>query len=364
MPWLPPRRGGAATVSRAPATTSRASRGDFLVYHLAGRWKLVTFVTMDKKDFEARKQWAGDAIPSMKRRRLGHDYQGRCIYMVTLVVEGRRPLLGDVTGDGEGVPAMMRPSALGRAVLEQLANITLHYPAVKVISHQLMPDHLHVILFVQEKLPCHLSRVISGYKGGCNAVYRQMTGAGKQASLWEEGYNDRILEGRNHLQRMMDYIDDNPRRLAVRRHHNDYFRVQQQVQAGGLTFAALGNVFLLQAPVLLQVQCSRSLTPEEIEERCHYFLSQAENGAVMVSPSISKGEKAVMDALQNAGFPVILLLENGFAPLAKPGGKHFDACAEGRLLLLAPWKHHNTSEAIKRGQCLALNDMAAAIARK
>ena len=337
---------------------------DFLVICLAGWWKSVTFVTMDRKDFEARKQWAGDAIPSMKRRRVGHDYQGRCIYMVTLVVEGRRPLLGHVTGDGEEVPAMMQPSALGRAVLEQLANIPLHYPAVKVISHQLMPDHLHVILFVQEKLPCHLSRVISGYKGGCNAVYRLMTGAGKQASLWEEGYNDRILEGKNHLQRMMDYIDDNPRRLAVKRHHSDYFKVQQQVHAGGLTFAALGNVFLLQSPVLLQVQCTRRLTPEEIKERCRYFLLQAENGAVLVSPSISKGEKAVMEAIQKAGFPTILLQENGFAPLAKPGGKYFDACAEGRLLLLAPWKHHNTSEDIKREQCLALNDMAAAITRR
>lgn len=318
---------------------------------------------MDRKDFEARKQWAGDGIPSMKRRRLGHDYQGRCVYMVTLVVEGRRPLLGQVTGDGEKVPAEMKPSALGQAVLQQLANIPLHYPAIKVISHQLMPEHLHMILFVQQQLPCHLSRVISGYKGGCNIVYRQITGADRKSSLWEAGFNDRILEGKGHMQRMMDYIDDNPRRLAVKRHHSDYFKVLQHVEVAGMSFAALGNVFLLQAPVLLQVQCTRRLTQEEIEERCRYFLSQAENGAVLVSPSISKGEKAVMTAVQDAGFPTILLQENGFTPLAKPAGKYFDACADGRLLLLAPWEHHNTQQTIKRDQCHALNDMAAAIAR-
>ena len=316
---------------------------------------------MDKERFSAKKRWAGDAVPSMKRRRLGHDYQSRCIYMVTLAVKGRRPLLGEVTGNGEQEPAEMHPSALGEAVLEQLGNIPQHYPSIKVLCHQLMPDHLHVILFVQQRLPCHLSRVISGYKGGCNVIYRQLTGAEKQESLWEPGFNDRILEGKGHLQRMIDYIDDNPRRLAVKRHHKDYFRVQQQVQVAGMTFAALGNVFLLETPVLLQVQCSRKLSAEEIQERCRHFLSEAENGAVLVSPSISPGEKAVMKTVQDKGYPTILLQENGFAPLAKPGGRYFDACAEGRLLLLAPWEHHNADTDITRHQCLALNDMAAAI---
>lgn len=318
---------------------------------------------MDQERYEDRKRWAGACVPSMKRRRVGHDYQSRCIYMVTLAVKERRPLLGRVTGDGETTPAVMEPSPLGQAVLEQLANITLHYPAIQVISHQLMPDHLHVILFVKERIPCHLSKVITGYKGGCNLVYRQMTGADRKETLWEEGFNDRILEGKNHLQRMMDYIDDNPRRLAVKRHHSDYFKVQQQVQVGGMRFAALGNLFLLQSPLLLQVQCTRSLSQEQIQERCRYFLSRAEDGAVLISPSISPGEKAVMQAAQDAGYPTILLQENGFAPLAKPGGRYFDACAEGRLLLLAPWEHHNTRDTIERHQCLALNDMAAAICK-
>ena len=161
----------------------------------------------------------------------------------------------------------------------------------------------------------------------------------------------------------MDYIDDNPRRLAVKRHHSDYFKIPRQVQVGELTFAAMGNLFLLQAPLLLQVQCTRKLSQEQIQEQCHHFLSQAEQGAVLVSPSISPGERAVMQAAQDAGYPIILLRENGFAPLAKPGGRYFDACAEGRLLLLAPWEHHNTRTTIRRYQCHALNDMAAAVCK-
>ncbi len=125
-----------------------------------------TFAGMDEKTFRSKKKWAGKAVPSMKRRRTGHDYYGRCIYMVTLVVEGRRPLLGHIAGDGQRVPAVMHPSPLGQAVLDELRQITVHYPQVKVIYRQLMPDHLHFIIYVQERIGVHLSRVIAGYKTG------------------------------------------------------------------------------------------------------------------------------------------------------------------------------------------------------
>lgn len=35
-----------------------------------------------------------------------------------------------------------------------------------------------------------------------------------------------------------------------------------------------------------------------------------------------------------------------------------EACASGQLLILAPWEHHNEHLAIRRDQCMALNDMA------
>ena len=127
---------------------------------------------MDKEQFERKKRWARPGEPSMKRRRLGHDYQGRCIYMITLVVEGRRPLLARVTGTGEDDAAVVHPSALGRAILDHLGEISRHYPAVKVISQQLMPDHLHFILYVQERIPKHVGMIINGYKLGCTVSSR------------------------------------------------------------------------------------------------------------------------------------------------------------------------------------------------
>ena len=51
---------------------------------------------MDKETYEKQKAFAGKKVPSMNRRCVGHDYQSRQIYMITMVTEGRRPLFGQV----------------------------------------------------------------------------------------------------------------------------------------------------------------------------------------------------------------------------------------------------------------------------
>lgn len=320
---------------------------------------------MNREQFEAKRQWAGPAKPSMKRRRVGHDYRGRCIYMLTVTVEGRRPLLGHITGDGQNEPAEMHLSPLGEAVGEAVRNIPNYYPAIKIFVQQVMPDHLHVVLFVTERIPVHLGRVVGGFKTGCNRAYRALQSQGlvenDPRTLWEEDYTDTILDQKDQLARMKRYVRDNPRRYAVKRANPDLFRIQRDVRVGGYSFAALGNIFLLEAPLLLQVQCSRSLSEAQMAAARDAFLRECENGAVLVSPSISPGEKMVMRAAFEHGFPVIILQENGFAPLAKPGGARFDACAQGRLLMLAPWPHHNRDLKITRDKALALNDMARAI---
>lgn len=66
-----------------------------------------------------------------------------------------------------------------------------------------------------------------------------------------------------------------------------------------------------------------------------------------------------MKAAFDNGFPEIILKDNGFAPLTKPSGKYFDACANGQLLLLGPISQGNERKAITRNECLSLNDIAA-----
>ncbi len=337
---------------------------------------------MKREVYESQKAFAGEKKPSMQRRCVGHDYTERMMYMVTMVTEGRRPLFGQVVGSSEapeGSPEAPRMalSELGQRVSDEWWAAPQHHSEIEVVALQMMPDHLHGILFVKEQMEKPLGMALRGFKQSCNRHYRellpgvpsvalptqqtgqQQTGQQRQQTaqpkerrgedrthglLFAPGFNDKLLLRQGQLQRWLDYLHDNPRRLLMKREHPDLFRVQRGLVVAGQQFSAIGNRFLLQRPVRLQVQCSRRLTDDEIAQKQAWWLQQARAGAVLVSPSISKGEKAVMRAAFTEGLPLIILQENGFTDLAKPGGQRMEACARGQLLLLAPWEHHRSTQ--------------------
>ena len=295
---------------------------------------------------------------SMKRQHDRHDYQSPCIYMITLAIKGRHPLLGAVCSpDGSHSQPWLKPSPLGDLIAQCWREIPQYYPQVRLLALQIMPDHLHGIVHVTDRLPRHLGHVINGFKVGCNRVAKGMS----LSPLWEEGYNDRILQGRGQLNAMFRYLQDNPRRLWIKRNHPEFFKTQQDIIIGGQSVSVMGNRFLLDSPNKVVVKCSRKMTDDEIGHATKRFLMMAQRGAVLVSPRISPGEKVVMDMIQEAGFPFIQLLENGFSPMWKPGGEMFNACANGQVLLVAPWPYHSDRSTITRDQCNRLNDLAALI---
>lgn len=154
---------------------------------------------------------------------------------------------------------------------------------------------------------------------------------------------------------MLDYVRDNPRRLAVKKAHPELFRVVRGLSLGGYSFSAIVNHFLLERPVRTAIQCSRRISPEALEKQKRDLLAAARNGAVLISPCISPGEKEIARAALEAKLPLVVLLENGFPSIYKPPKRYFEASAEGRLLMLAPWTHHVEKRTITREQCLTLN---------
>lgn len=126
---------------------------------------------------------------SMTRRAVAHDYTKTGIYHITLhVADGLWQPLGDVVGDAmapDGMPDAPRVdmTPIGQMVeYELLHSIHEHYPMVIVDTYIIMPDHLHFILEVQDKIISRngkllpLGQVIAGFKKGCNKRYWEMTG--------------------------------------------------------------------------------------------------------------------------------------------------------------------------------------------
>ena len=406
---------------------------------------------MTDEQRNAQKKYAGEKKASMKRRDSHHDYRERRMYMITLEVEGRRPLFGRVVGNAYAEPGgrdepRIELTELGKAVQSEWMSIHGFYPQIEVMAVQMMPDHMHGILFVTDTLPVHLGQVISGFKAGCRKAQRALIAAeeertarkaaekaagekaaerraerageraaeraaaeplltektrqekaepllaekagqgkeqeekeqegreplvsqyatalplpeeaGANCALFAKGYNDLILRSFDELPVWQNYLRDNPRRLLLKRARPEWLRPFFGLQIGSHTYNGIGNRLLLTACKRKTVLVSRRLTDSMIEEETARYLELAKQGTVLVSAAISPGEKRVMRAVFDAGYPTIVIMQNGFTPMSKPHGRQFDACASGALLMLSPWEHHNEKQKITAVQCRQMNLMA------
>ena len=326
---------------------------------------------MDKDSYKKRQTFAGNKKPSMKRRFVGHDYTRRGIYMVTMTVEGRRPLFGRVYGTSDD--ARIELSALGSAVRDEWWHIPSHHPEVKIYELQMMPDHLHGILFISEPLSCGLSGIIRGFKTGCRRAYRRLVAPLPVATellqtlkgshpehglLFEPGFNDLVLRTDDEYQRWKHYLRDNPRRLMMKRERPDLLQPFFNLKLGSYTYNGIGNRDLLSAPQRMALRVSRRLTGQQLEAEIARYLDAARKGTVLISPAISPGEKMVMRLAFDLHLPTIVVLRNGFTPLSKPKGEQFDACSQGRLLMLSTWEHSNEQVKLSATDCQQMNLMA------
>ena len=373
-------------------------------------------IDMKEEQILWKKTHLSEKKESMKRRDSHHDYAERRMYMITIEVEGRRALFGRVEGDvaapnGSDEAPHIVLSALGKMVQDEWLGIPRFFPQIEVMAVQMMPDHMHGILFVKDRLPVHLGQVISGFKAGCRKMMRGETSAepmlaekdrktraelmlagkerkttaepmlaGKEREicqqgtvapssgsgympLFAKGYNDLILRSYEELETWKNYLRENPRRLMMKRSNPDFLRPFFGLRIGEFTFNGIGNRGLLQVERRVAVRVSRRLVGEDLDRTVERVLREAREGAVLVSPAISPGEKRIMRAAFDEGLPTIVIVENGFTKLSKPHGEQFYACGEGRLLMLSAWEHHNDKRKLTAYQCVQMNLMAFAICK-
>ena len=371
---------------------------------------------MNREEALAHGKKVHETKHSMKRRSPWHDYYKKGTYMLTLVVKGRVPLFGELCGitdvplDSPEAPRV-EYSELGNTILrDEIGKINKYYPQVEVWKVCIMPDHIHMIVRVKEDLPekKHLGLVVRGFKTGCSrawwrqnpipsgkaeetvasmgkaeetvvsmgkaegTVARMANGGeasvpsvspeGLRSVLFEKGYNDKILMHEGQLDNWKAYLDDNPRRLFLKRQNPQLFTVLYGMEVADHSCQIVGNRFLLDIPDKMAVIVHRRYTNEENVSLREEWLACGERGGVLVSAAISPKEKDVLREAMNRGYRIILLRENGFPKLYKPSGEAFDACSAGLLLQISPWGYHMEKKSISRAQCLELNAMAERIA--
>ena len=284
-----------------------------------------------------------------------------------------------------------------------------------------MPDHVHFILYVQERLQdCTLGDIIRGFKQGCNKALRAAieaqegeaacTGAGLQGShdmgadenseqdkpgtqhaasltapsasvtqrgyrqpalpirsprmlgkhaLFEEDYDETILRRRGQLQTMIRYVHNNPKHRWQKQRHPQLLIPIRGIMIAGRMYDAIGNVTLLGLSRHQVWIRSRwdEATRRNYQNEC---IIKARHFHVLVSPFISPHEAAVRDVALWEGHSVIALTDNGFSDYTQCPGGLYDYCVNGQVLVLAPSElpHISNKKTISRQECMMLNACA------
>ena len=204
-------------------------------------------------------------IPSA--RAAFHDYDGGA-YFATICTAGMEHFFGEISG-GE-----MKYMEIGMFAAEQIENVSVHYPYAEIPLYVVMPNHVHLIVFIDDTQPgdCrdaihrvsklensknkkqtvintdilnsnapepdainristmgmdenvggitglknpmlndNLARIIRWYKGSVSFYARKIN----SNFAWQSRYHDRIIRDRHEMNRIAEYVENNPYNWAT-----------------------------------------------------------------------------------------------------------------------------------------------------
>ena len=349
-------------------------------------------------------------------------FKGPGIYHLTFAVVNRAPILGTLVPlsepDAEGHTVWVRATELGRAVLAKMNELEALHPELQVIWKQLMPDHLHALIWMHEGFEGSIKMVARGYAQGCSKIARRYARSAQAAATAAKGAGDgdraataaadaaakgagdlsiyvaqsdcaddtnrplsqgssslkqglgasgagqeeqgvydcgngaptlfsppfiRTLAHKGQLDRMVKYVKSNPNNAWMRRLHPNLYHIRRSRMIAGLRFDTMGKERLLDYPDTSVIALPRDLGPEQIAAAVQRALMDAERGCITYTAAINAGERAVARAIREAGYPLVVMLLEGFpaegteaAHYFHPGIAYHQACGEGRLFLMAP----------------------------
>ena len=325
----------------------------------------------------------------MTRRAVAHDYTRPGLYHITMhVAEHLGQPLGAVVGsleapDGSADAPHTALTRVGQMVEHELLTaIHQHYPMVAIQDYVIMPDHLHFLMVVTDRLVSKngtvrsVGDVITGFKVGCNRQYWEITqrtkpaatlsGAGSVAGgagsgcvsggsvagarqpLFAPGYCDVMPVDAAQLETQRAYIKGNPRSRLLRMSNRAQLTVQRGAITTALTPAALGGY--------LQRECPPSVVTAEaltaIEGRLLTTAGSVSGGSIAGKVFISCdtfGNRALLT--EHRCLPVVCHRKDGDR-FSEQKQRCLEEAAHGAVLVgtrIAPKEREIMDEAVNHG---------------
>ena len=150
------------------------------------------------------------------------NYSNNGGYFITICTDNRKHILSKIcVGDGFPVPQLTKR---GQIVDDYIKNINMKYSCVTVSEYVIMPNHVHLLLFIDNNGTGNPSPTVGNIIGWfkyntTKSVNEEYKSAGNK--LWQRSYYDHIIRDKKDYDEKLNYILSNPLKWLDDEYYSD-----------------------------------------------------------------------------------------------------------------------------------------------
>ena len=152
-------------------------------------------------------------LPTRKPNRLqGYNYSSNGVYFITICTAQKRCTLSEIRVGADIIrPPVVSLTDLGRLTDDAIRNIPKHYKGVGVDKYVIMPNHIHLLL----RLENDSGRMVSAPT--VIGSLKRFVSKTANHSVWQKGFYDRVVRSEEEYIRKWEYIDSNPSQWLLKK---------------------------------------------------------------------------------------------------------------------------------------------------
>ena len=150
-------------------------------------------------------QYNSDIHHRQSTRLNGYDYSRAGAYFITICTHDREHLFGEI------VNGTMELNKLGNVAQSHWQQPLQHHSNIIMDESIVMPNHLHGIIILESSTGStkSISEIIRGFKTFSAKAINKKRGL-RGVPVWQRNYYDRIIRNELELDRVRQYIINNP----------------------------------------------------------------------------------------------------------------------------------------------------------
>ena len=156
-----------------------------------------------------------DDLPKRKPNRLeDFDYASPGAYFITICTTNREKLFWSNVGADIIRPQDIQLSMIGRITEQAILQIPDHYGHISVDKYCIMPDHIHLILYIESEIDGRIisAPTVSTVVGSMKRWVSRQIGR----PVWQKSFYEHGIRNQRDYEEIWNYIENNPKKYSCK----------------------------------------------------------------------------------------------------------------------------------------------------